>query len=101
MVFGLFDFNKRELNKIQGLVERINVFEKSIEKLSKEAIQGRTKELQQQIQQRIAAILKTDEVVDFDTTEKLDTWEKERRRKALQSATEDVLPEAFALVREA
>ncbi|HOR06020.1 MAG TPA: preprotein translocase subunit SecA [Candidatus Dojkabacteria bacterium] len=90
---GLFDSNEKQLKKIQPLVEKINGYEDEISKLSDEELRAKTEEFRKKI------------FVDLDTcrtdfvnkkesilNEELD---KEKRRLY------EILPEAFAVVREA
>ncbi len=103
-MFGIFgDLNKRELKKLEPLVQQVNEFEVGVEKLSKADIQKRTGELKGLVQQKLQEALKTDQSSPDEqmTADRLDQWERTRRKKAIQKATEEVLPEAFALVREA
>jgi preprotein translocase subunit SecA len=65
----VFGSNEREINKLQPIVEKINSFEKGIQKLSDEELKQKTKEFRDRIAKG----------------EKLD----------------EILPEAFAVVREA
>ena len=75
-MFGkLFDSNEKQLNKILPLVEQINSFEKEFEKLKDEDIKAKTQGWK-------------DELKGLDH-EKQDQY------------LENILPEAFALVKEA
>jgi preprotein translocase subunit SecA len=81
-VFG--SSNQRYLKSIQPLVDQINEFEPAIKKLSDEQLRARTAEFKEQLQQAVAGITDKDEI-------------KRREREAL----DEILPEAFAIVREA
>ncbi len=72
----LGDPNARKLKKYQPLVTEINIFEEDIKALSDEELKGKTKEFQQKISEANN---------DQERAEILD----------------DILPEAFAVVREA
>lgn len=72
----LGDPNARKLKKFQPLIAEINLLEEDIKKLSDEELKGKTSDFRQQLDQA--------------TT-------KEEREEIL----DDILPEAFAIVREA
>src|SRR6266536_989157 len=81
-VFG--SSNQRYLKSVQPIVEQINEFEPAIKKLSDEQLRARTAEFKEQLQHAVADITDPDE-------------RKRREREAL----DEILPEAFAIVREA
>src|ERR1043165_94157 len=72
------------LKKIKPLVDQINALEPSMQKLSDEELQGKTEEFKARIQRALEGI--------DDQTE---------RRKREQEVLNEILPEAFAAVREA
>ena len=76
--------NERELKRIRPLVGEINAFEPQMQQLSDEQLRAKTKEFQGRIQERLQGI--------EDETERL-----EARKQVL----EKILPEAFAVAREA
>ena len=81
-VFG--SSNQRYLKSIQPLVDEINELEPKIKQLSDEQLRARTAEFKEQVQQAVAGVTDKDE------------------RKRLERATlDEILPEAFAIVREA
>jgi preprotein translocase subunit SecA len=81
-VFG--SSNQRYLKSVQPLVDEINALEPAIKKLSDEQLRARTAEFKEQLQQAVA------DITDLDAR-------KRREREAL----DEILPEAFAIVREA
>jgi preprotein translocase subunit SecA len=81
-VFG--SSNQRYLKSIQPNVNQINELEPAIKKLSDEQLRARTAEFKEQLQRAVA------DVTDLDER-------KRREREAL----DEILPEAFAIVREA
>src|SRR3989441_902982 len=81
-VFG--SSNQRYLKSIQPIVDQINELEPAIKKLSDEQLRARTAEFKEQLQRAVA------DVTDMDER-------KRREREAL----DEILPEAFAIVREA
>ncbi len=78
------DPNERELKKLRPIVARINDLEPEMEKLSDEELRGKTAEFRQVIE---------------DVQQ--DAEDDEDRRKRTAEALDDLLPEAFAVVREA
>jgi preprotein translocase subunit SecA len=81
-VFG--SSNQRYLKSVQPLVDEINALEPAIKKLSDEKLRARTAEFKEQLQRAVADITDLDE-------------RKRREREVL----DEILPEAFAIVREA
>ncbi|HEY7355566.1 MAG TPA: preprotein translocase subunit SecA, partial [Ktedonobacterales bacterium] len=78
------DPNERELKKIRPIVARINDLEPEMEALSDEELRDKTAEFRQAIE---------------DVQEKAE--DEEERRKRTAEVLDDLLPEAFAVVREA
>jgi preprotein translocase subunit SecA len=81
-VFG--SSNQRYIKSLQPLVARVNEFESSVKQLSDEQMRERTEQFKQQIAQAVA-----------------DAKNPETRRQHEQDVLNEILPEAFALVREA
>src|SRR5882672_1789445 len=81
-VFG--SSNQRYLKSIQPIVDQINELEPAIKKLTDEQLRARTAEFKEQLQHAVA------DVTDLD----------ERKRRERETLDE-ILPEAFAIVREA
>ncbi|MCS7011098.1 MAG: hypothetical protein NZL98_06995, partial [Anaerolineales bacterium] len=78
------DPHKREIEKLAQIVARINELERDFESLSDEALRAKTDEFRARLATALHGI--EDETV---------------RRQAEQTALNDILPEAFAAVREA
>ncbi|MET0621554.1 MAG: preprotein translocase subunit SecA, partial [Pyrinomonadaceae bacterium] len=86
-VFG--SSNQRYLKTLLPLVQQINDLEPSVKKLSDDQMRARVAELREQV------------IADMgDTTGKGEEARKERKRRT-QEALDRVLPETFALTREA
>ncbi len=81
-VFGTS--NEREIKRIQPLVEQINSFEPVIKQLSDDQLRGKTDEFRQRIRERVDAVEDADE-----------------KNQELKAVLDEILPEAFAVVREA
>ena len=81
-VFG--SSNQRFLKTVQPVVEQINALEPEIKKLSDEQLRARTAEFKERVQREVAGITDKEEL-------------KGREREVL----DEILPEAFAVVREA
>ena len=81
-VFGTS--NERELKRIAPLVERVNALEPEMKQLSDEQLRAKTDEFRSRIRQRV------DSVED-----------PEEKDQSLKEVLDDLLPEAFAVCREA
>ena len=81
-VFG--SSNQRYLKSIQPMVDQINELEPAIKKLSDEQLRARTAEFKEQLQRAVA-----------------DATDPEDRKRREREALDEILPEAFAIVREA
>jgi preprotein translocase subunit SecA len=86
-VFG--SSNQRYLKTLLPVVERVNSLEPEVKKLSDEQMRARIVELREQVIARIG-----------DTSGKGEEAVKERKRRT-QEALDEILPEVFALTREA
>ncbi|MFA6356249.1 MAG: preprotein translocase subunit SecA [Candidatus Omnitrophota bacterium] len=80
--------NDREIKRLRPKVELINSFEPKISKLSDGELRAKTDEFRAKIKEKIKA-------------HDLPALGKEERRKLEMEALEGILPEAFAVVREA
>ncbi|HTG95109.1 MAG TPA: preprotein translocase subunit SecA, partial [Pyrinomonadaceae bacterium] len=81
-VFG--SNNQRFLKTIQPIVDKINSLEPSMKALSDDELRGRTAEFRERVQRVVG-----------------DTQDKDERKVREREALDDILPEAFAVVREA
>ncbi len=78
------DPNKRAVDKLSRIVDQINTLESSFEQLSDQALAAKTTQFRSLLAQRLSGIN-----------------EAKARQKAEQEALDEILPEAFAAVREA
>ncbi|HUK88420.1 MAG TPA: preprotein translocase subunit SecA, partial [Terriglobales bacterium] len=76
--------NEREVKRLRPLVERINALEPALQQLSDEQLRAKTEEFRARIRQRLEGI-----------------EEEEERVREQKAALEELLPEAFAVGREA
>jgi preprotein translocase subunit SecA len=81
-VFG--SSNQRFLKSVEALVAEINAFEPIVKKLSDQQLRNRTAEFKQQLQTAVAG-----------------ARDAEDRKRLEREALDEILPEAFAIVREA
>ncbi len=81
-VFG--SSNQRFLKSIQPMVDKINSLEASMKALSDEELRARTATFKERVQRLVG-----------------DTQDKEERKRREREALDEILPEAFAVVREA
>src|SRR5215208_2576052 len=75
--------NQRFLKTVQPLVEKINSLERSVQALSDEELRARTASFKEQVQNAVG-----------------DTKDKEERKRRERAVLVEILPEAFAIVRE-
>ncbi|HXF84406.1 MAG TPA: hypothetical protein VNK49_03375 [Anaerolineales bacterium] len=80
------DPHKKVIEQLSGIVEQINALEPQFEKLSDEALRAKTDEFRARIAEALGNLEGLDEREQF---------------KAEQEALNEILPEAFAAVREA
>src|SRR5512147_444701 len=84
-IFG-GDPNKKTIEQFRAIAEQINSLEPQFEALSDDALRARTDEFRQRIAESVG---------------NLDGLEQKEQFKAWQEALDEILPEAFAVVREA
>jgi preprotein translocase subunit SecA len=84
----LGDPQKRKVKQYQPILDRINSLEGEIKRLSDDELRGKTAQFKERVSQAIAG-------------QDLAELEIQDRRKILDTALEPILPEAFAVVREA
>lgn len=87
LIFGSKSQNDEKI--LKPIAEKTLSFEESIKKLSNEELTNKTKEFRERVEKYIGC--KTE---DFDLT-------NEENKKKLQNILDEILPEAFAVVREA
>jgi preprotein translocase subunit SecA len=88
--------NEREIKRLLPRVEAINALEPAMQKLSDDELRLKTDVFRQRIQERLSKIPDEPEA-DSDRRKELDT----ERTKAINEILEEILEEAFAVVREA
>jgi preprotein translocase subunit SecA len=88
--------NEREVKRIQPLVERIGALEPETERLTDAELRAKTEEFRQRIADRLGKIPDEPEA-DADRMQQL----QKERELVLKEALDELLPEAFAVVREA
>ncbi len=94
----LFDSNARDIAKYQVVAEKIKTFEAQYEKLTEEQLREKT----QQLKERVQSEYKTKKAAVEASWESLtDQKRREEDRRVFDPILDVVLPEAFALVREA
>jgi preprotein translocase subunit SecA len=88
--------NEREVKRLIPVVQQINSLEPEIKGLSDADLRAKTDEFRQRIQERLARIA-DDPDAGPDRAKQVET----ERQAALKDVLEEILPEAFAVVREA
>src|SRR5947209_13549223 len=86
-VFG--SSNQRYLKTLQPLVDEINALEPTVKKMSDEEMRARISEIREQVLSAVG-----------DIPGRSEEARKERKRRT-QAALDEVLPEVFAITREA
>jgi preprotein translocase subunit SecA len=81
-VFG--SSNQRYIKTLRPQIAKVNEFESSVKKLSDDEMRARISELREQVAREVG-----------------DTDDKEERKRRTQAALDEILPEVFALTREA
>jgi len=93
-----FDANARDIARYQVIADKIKTLEPQTEKLSDEQLREKTDELRKRVQTAYEAKRAT-ATVNWDSL--TDQKRREEDRKIYDPILDEVLPEAFALVREA
>jgi preprotein translocase subunit SecA len=99
--------NERVIKSLMPNVQAINALEPQIQKLTDDELRAKTDEFRQRIQERLSRVSKSpqpeaaepasDDEPDLDQQKQFEKQEYE----AIQEVLEDILVEAFAVVREA
>ncbi len=99
----LTNLNEREIRKIRPIVQKVNNLADTVSKLSKEQIRERILELKTVVREQIRVLPDSQaDNPDFaNDQEKLENWLFERRKKAENDILSEIMPELFALVKEA
>ncbi|MEP6755837.1 MAG: SEC-C metal-binding domain-containing protein [Chthonomonadales bacterium] len=92
----IFDNNERDIQKYRKVVEQINALEPALLTLSDEQLSAKTDEFRQRVQEGWQKNLEA-----LERTTVLDSERKDKTRKSLDDVLDEILPEAFAVVREA
>ena len=100
-VFGTY--HERERKRLWPVVERISALEPTIQTLSGDALRAKTSEFKARIQQALAGttFLDPSNPQWYDLTPDERTVARRQQRDTQQRLLDAVLPEAFAVVREA
>ena len=88
--------NEREVKRLMPRVKAINALEPEIRKLTDEELRAKTDEFRKKIQERVARIPEVHEP-DLDRMRQLE----DERLKVVNQVLDEILEEAFAVVREA
>src|SRR6187397_2100376 len=98
------DSNDRELRRLQPLIDEANALEAEFEALSDEQIRAQIAEIREEIHQVAQPDEPSDDELHHEDLERRRELRKERRKREnerIQKALDDVLPEVFAMTREA
>jgi preprotein translocase subunit SecA len=109
-VAKLFDKNEKEVAKLRPIVERINSFAPELKAMSDEELKARSAELKQRFRDQVTARLAqqkdpaTGQPYEWQELGTELDWSDDYhrvRREAEKQVLDELLPEAFAVVREA
>jgi preprotein translocase subunit SecA len=98
------DSNDREIRRLQPLVDATNALEADYEALSDEEIRAQFAELRVEVLEAAVPDEPSDDELHHPDLERRRELKKERRQREndrLQQSIDDVLPEVFAMTREA
>ncbi|MFQ5341382.1 MAG: hypothetical protein ACE5F6_07525, partial [Anaerolineae bacterium] len=96
----LGDSDEKEVRRIEPLVDEINALEPEMKQRSQEEMQARTEEFRQMMAEARATVER--EFADADISDPIVEEQRQKRlREAEEEVMEQILPEAFAMVREA
>jgi preprotein translocase subunit SecA len=98
------DSNDRELRRIQPWVDEANALEAEFEALSEDQIRAQMAEIREEIRSVAVPEEPSDDELHHEDMERRRELTKARRKREnerLQKALDDVLPEVFAMTREA
>ena len=98
------DSNDREIRRIQPLVDEANALEAEFEALSDEAIRAQIDDIRTEIHEQAKPDEPSDDELhhpDLERRRELKKARRKRENERLQAALDDVLPEVFAMTREA
>ncbi len=97
--------NEREVKRLQPRVEAINALEAEMQKLSDDELRGKTAAFRARIQERLSSIVDEPGVdpdsADIDLNRDRQKEIEDQRSQALKEVLDELLEEAFAVVREA
>jgi len=96
---NLFDNNERDIARYRKVVEQINALEPRYERLSNAQLRAKTDEFRHFVQNEWCKRMDALRNDHWDTLS--DSDKKDRTRKALDDVLDQILPDAFAVVREA
>jgi preprotein translocase subunit SecA len=91
--------SERVIKRLQPTVDQINQLEPQMKALSDEELRAKTPEFRRRIQERLSA-MKSDSGDSGDDAKSAKEIDKEQK-EALKETLDEILPEAFAVVREA
>ncbi len=104
--------HKREAKKLQPLIDEINEIYEGLASLSDEELQAKTDEFRAYIEERTSEVKSEIETLREEKRHSEDPSDRERLsldiggledqlREATEEALEDILPDAFAVVKDA
>ena len=92
--------NTKNVKEFESFMAKINSFEEGLKKLSDEGLKGKTEEFKRKIQD--SGFKNQEETKNMDSNSRIEVRDKLRGNdNAIDKVLQEILPEAFAVVREA
>ena len=88
--------NEREVKRLRPLIERINALEPEMQSLTDAELRSKTEQFRQRISERLSQVQPDPAAEDENRSSQGPT----ERDRALKEVLDEILPEAFAVVRE-
>jgi preprotein translocase subunit SecA len=97
--------NEREIKKLLPMVQQINALEPEMQKLSDDQLRAKTDEFRRKIVERTKHLVEEPKAAETNESEEADATQaknvEDERRRLENEVLNEILPEAFAVVREA
>lgn len=97
LLYSPFDNNKRQVKRLQKIVNKVNILEDDYSKLTAEQFKKATAELKEKMQE----ILPADKSIEKYLNTKTPVWFETKDGKEFLRKTQRIIPQAYGLFREA
>ena len=93
--------SKKYIKRIAPIVKKINDLEKDFSAFSDEDLKKKTEEFKEKIKTRLSSFVDEETQDELNTKKDLDKEKRDRQNRKEKKVLDEILPEAFAVVREA